>query len=463
MSSDLDVASPSSELAVSVRHVTKSFEIYATPRERLKQFVLPRVRKLLGLPARQYFRSFSALTDVSFDIRKGETVGIIGRNGAGKSTLLQILCGTLTPTGGTVQINGRVAALLELGAGFNGEFTGRENVYMNAGILGLTEAEIDARFADIVAFADIGDFLEQPVKTYSSGMFVRLAFAVAVHVDADILIVDEALSVGDVYFQAKCIGHMKRLMQNGVTVLFVSHDTSSVKALCAQAVYLNRGNVAAVGATDAVVEAYYSDGIKDRQADIGSEPTTGGTTAKVDLPAPDNAFELEEQATFRHTAAFHRVQSGKAEFLNVQLLDEQGRKVEAVDFGQKVTLRMKFRSALPAALLGCGYHVRDRNGFDVIYSDTGIEHCHFSDVADNEVVVIDWSFNVMLREGDYVISSVLSVPLDLSISNAEICDWVPAAVSMKVGRGHSLPIHAAAYWPNEVKTFRTHAEAVAQP
>lgn len=458
MSSELDI--PASKLAVSVRHVTKSFEIYSSPRERLKQFVLPRLRRLLRLPPRQYFKSFSAVTDVSFDILKGETVGIIGRNGAGKSTLLQILCGTLTPSSGTVQINGRVAALLELGAGFNGDFTGRENIYMNAGILGLSDVEIDARFSDIVAFADIGDFLEQPVKTYSSGMFVRLAFAVAVHVDADILIVDEALSVGDVYFQAKCIGHMKRLMQTGVTVLFVSHDTSSVKALCSKAVYLNRGLVIAAGLTDEVVEAYYTDGIKDRQAEFATELALE-TTAE-NPRSPEDVSDHAEQACFRTTAAFHRVQSGKAEFLNVQLLDETGRRLEAVDFGQKVILRMKFRSTSREALLGCGYHIRDRNGFDVIYSDTGIEHCHFSDVAGNEIVVIDWGFKVLLKEGDYVISSVLSVPLDLSISSAEICDWVPAAVSMKVGRGHSLPIHAAAYWPNDVKTHRMHTESTTQ-
>lgn len=456
-----DPGTPESNLAVSVRNVTKSFEIYSTPRERLKQFVLPRLRRLLGLTPRQYFKSFSALTDVSFDIRKGETVGIIGRNGAGKSTLLQILCGTLTPTSGDVQINGRVAALLELGAGFNGEFTGRENIYMNAGILGLDEAEIDSRFSDIVAFADIGEFLEQPVKTYSSGMFVRLAFAVAVHVDADILIVDEALSVGDVYFQAKCIGHMKRLMQNGVTVLFVSHDTSSVKALCAQAVYLNRGNVAAAGSTEDVVEAYYSDGIKDRQVEFEADLPAAESKAQDSQTSDDDA-DLVDEAVFRSNAAFHRVQNGKAEFMNVQLLDERGRKLEAVDFGQQVTLRMKFRSASKAALLGCGYHIRDRNGFDVIYSDTGIEHCHFSDVLENEIVLIDWTFKVLLKEGDYVISCVVSVPIDLSISSAEICDWVPVAVSMKVGRGKSLPIHAAAYWPNDVKTYRTHAESIAQ-
>lgn len=455
MSSDMSAAPD--ELAVRIRHVTKSFEIYASPRERLKQFILPRLRRLFGLQRHDYFKSFAALSDVSFDIRRGETVGIIGRNGAGKSTLLQILCGTLTPSSGTVQMNGRVAALLELGAGFNGEFTGRENIYMNAGILGLEQAEIDARFSDIVRFADIGDFLDQPVKTYSSGMFVRLAFAVAVHVDADILIVDEALSVGDIYFQAKCMEHMKRLMQEGVTVLFVSHDTSAVKALCTKAVYLDRGKVAAAGSTDDVVEAYYSAGIRERQSQAVIAPGLDVSDSAAQSQSPVDAADLLEEKSFRENSGFHRTQNGKAEFLNVQLLGEDGRKLEAVDFGQKVVLRMKFRSAANVALLGVGYHIRDRNGFDVIYSDTGIEDCHFTDVAKDETVVIDWAFRVSLREGDYVISAVLSVPLDLSIAKAEICDWVPVAVSMKVGRGHSLPIHAAAYWPNDVRSYRTHA------
>ena len=256
----------SSEISIKVENLSKCYQIYDQPRDRLKQFIVPRLQRAIGQPSRQYFREFWALKDVSFEVKRGETVGIIGRNGAGKSTLLQILCGTLSPTQGNVEIKGRVAALLELGSGFNPEFTGRENVYMNASVLGLSNQEIDARLDEIIAFADIGDFLDQPVKTYSSGMYIRLAFAVVVHVDADILIVDEALSVGDMYFQAKCMAHMKRLMNSGVTVLFVSHDTSAVKALCARAVYLDHGKVVAIGPTDDVVEAYYSAGIKSMQS-----------------------------------------------------------------------------------------------------------------------------------------------------------------------------------------------------
>ena len=202
----------SSEIAIKVENLSKCYHIYDQPRDRLKQMILPRLQRAAGAASKQYFREFWALKDVSFEVKKGETVGIIGRNGSGKSTLLQMICGTLNPTSGSVQTHGRIAALLELGAGFNPEFTGRENVYLNAAVLGLGYEEIEARFDQIAAFADIGDFIEQPVKTYSSGMMVRLAFAVAIHADPEILIVDEALSVGDAYFQAKCAHRIRSII-----------------------------------------------------------------------------------------------------------------------------------------------------------------------------------------------------------------------------------------------------------
>ncbi len=193
------------DTAIKVSNLSKCYQIYEAPSDRLKQFVVPRLQRLIGRLPKQYFREFWALKDVSFEVKKGETVGIIGRNGSGKSTLLQLICGTLSPSAGNLEVNGRVAALLELGSGFNVEFTGRENIYMNASILGLSQKEIDDRFDEIVAFADIGQFIEQPVKTYSSGMMVRLAFAVIAHVEADILVVDEALAVGDAFFTQKCM------------------------------------------------------------------------------------------------------------------------------------------------------------------------------------------------------------------------------------------------------------------
>jgi lipopolysaccharide transport system ATP-binding protein len=246
----------SNDIAIRVSNLSKCYQIYDTPRDRLKQFVVPRLQGLAGQTPRQYFREFWALKDVSFEVKKGETVGIIGRNGSGKSTLLQNICGTLNPTSGSIQTNGRIAALLELGSGFNPEFTGRENVYMNAAILGLSREEVDARFDDIAAFADIGQFIEQPVKTYSSGMYIRLAFAVAINVTPDILIVDEALSVGDIRFQTKCIKAINEIKENGSTILFVTHSAGQIEALCNRAIWLNDGQVKADGAPKNLMRRY---------------------------------------------------------------------------------------------------------------------------------------------------------------------------------------------------------------
>lgn len=246
----------SSEIAIKVENLSKCYHIYDQPRDRLKQFVLPRLQSAIGLQAKQYFREFWALRDVSFEIKRGETVGIIGRNGSGKSTLLQMICGTLNPTGGSIQAQGRIAALLELGSGFNPEFTGRENVYLNAAVLGLSGAEIDRRFDEIVAFADIGDFINQPVKTFSSGMMVRLAFSVAINVEPQILVVDEALSVGDELFQRKCFSRIEAMRKAGVTILFVSHSGSTVVELCDRAILLDSGELLASGKPKQIVGRY---------------------------------------------------------------------------------------------------------------------------------------------------------------------------------------------------------------
>lgn len=245
--------------------IGKSYRIWKDPASRLKAPLFDALRSLI--PARfrpdrpessPYFHDFKALKDVSFSVRRGETIGIIGRNGSGKSTLLQIICGTLQPTSGTVSVNGRVAALLELGSGFNPEFTGRENVFLNASILGVSRDEIEKKLGEILSFADIGEFIDQPVKTYSSGMMVRLAFAVSVCIEPDLLIVDEALSVGDVFFQQKCFDRLRKLQEQGVSLLFVSHDMSAVRNLCDRCVLLNGGEVAFDGSPDDAVSLYYT-------------------------------------------------------------------------------------------------------------------------------------------------------------------------------------------------------------
>lgn len=242
-------ASQGDDIAIRVENLNKCYQIYDKPRDRLLQ--------MLAFGRKQYYREFWALKNVSFDVKKGETVGIIGRNGSGKSTLLQMICGTLNPTSGSIQANGRIAALLELGSGFNPEFTGRENVYLNATVLGLSGEEIDACFDEIAAFADIGEFIDQPVKIYSSGMYVRLAFAVAINVKPDILIVDEALAVGDEPFQRKCYSRIERIKDGGATILLVTHAANTITQMCSRALLLDLGSRFYMGDPKLAVESYY--------------------------------------------------------------------------------------------------------------------------------------------------------------------------------------------------------------
>jgi lipopolysaccharide transport system ATP-binding protein len=247
----------SSDVAIKVDNLSKCYHVYDKPQDRLKQSLLPRLRRFLGKPEKQYHRDFWAVRDVSFHIPKGQTIGIIGQNGSGKSTLLQMICGTLTPSSGAIATEGRVAALLELGSGFNPDFSGRDNVYMNAALLGLEKSEIDERFDRIVEFADIGKFINEPIKSYSSGMMVRLAFSVQAQIDPDILIVDEALSVGDAKFQAKCFERLRQLKENGTSILLVTHSSEQIVTHCDHAILLDKGVVLEQGDPKTVVNRYH--------------------------------------------------------------------------------------------------------------------------------------------------------------------------------------------------------------
>ena len=238
------------ETVINLAHITKIYRLYNRPQDRFKE--------TFSLSHKKYSRDFYALKDISFQIERGESVGFVGKNGSGKSTLLKILTGVLSPTGGTKQIDGRISALLELGAGFNMEFTGMENIYLNGTIMGISREEMEKRIDSIVAFADIGDFIWQPVKTYSSGMFVRLAFAVAIHVDPEILIVDEALAVGDTRFQMKCMDKFMEFMQAGKTILFVSHDVNMIKRFCSRVIWINEGDMVMDGAAEVVTDQKWS-------------------------------------------------------------------------------------------------------------------------------------------------------------------------------------------------------------
>lgn len=267
--------------SIRVSGLSKRYEIYARPADRLKQMILPKAQRLIGRKPKDYFKEFWAVRNVTFDVQRGETVGIIGRNGSGKSTLLQLICGTLYPTLGTKSVRGRIAALLELGAGFNVEFTGKENVFLSGLLYGIPEQELRRRYQSIVDFADIGDFIDQPVKTYSSGMYVRLAFAIIAHVDADTLVIDEALSVGDVRFTQKCMRFLRDFQTRG-TLLFVSHDSGAVINLCQRAIWLDHGRVVTDGSARDVVERYLAEQHAADRAELGQSVTM--VPANADKP-----------------------------------------------------------------------------------------------------------------------------------------------------------------------------------
>ncbi|MBB5020520.1 lipopolysaccharide transport system ATP-binding protein [Chitinivorax tropicus] len=286
----------SNEYSIRVNELGKRYEVYATPRDRMKQFIVPALQRLSGCQPSSYYQEFWALQDISFEIRKGEAFGVVGRNGSGKSTLLQLITGTLAPTVGTVETNGRIAALLELGSGFNPEFTGRENVYLNAMLLGMTREEVEVRFDKIASFADIGAHLDQPVKTYSSGMLVRLAFAVQVQIEPDILIVDEALAVGDALFQKRCFSRIEKLLSDGVTLLFVSHDQESVRTLTHRAILLKGGRAVSMGTASQVLLAYRKLLHEEESAyfaQLTSKPLNDGAASPIGSDKKENLVVLE--------------------------------------------------------------------------------------------------------------------------------------------------------------------------
>jgi lipopolysaccharide transport system ATP-binding protein len=360
----------SSEPAVQVRGLSKCFQIYGKPHDRLKQSLYPRLQRIAGKTPHRYYREFWALRDINFDIERGQTVGVIGRNGSGKSTLLQIICGTLNPTGGTVRTRGRIAALLELGSGFNPDFTGRENVFLNAAILGLSQSEIEARYDEIAAFADIGEFLHQPVKTYSSGMMVRLAFAVIAHVQADILVVDEALAVGDAFFTQKCMRFIRRFQSDGGTILFVSHDMVAVTSICQTALLLfpGAGHAPLVGPAEVVCKEYLSQLYDDpgRQQQVETQRASGlspiGPTNanRVLLQAASPERNMYSVSGFRTDA--EQFGQGAATIVDAGFFDDANNRMDSVEGGRSarfvVTAQVHRQIPFPAI----GIMIKDRLG-----------------------------------------------------------------------------------------------------
>lgn len=407
----------SNEIAISVKNLSKRYEVYDHPGDRLKQFLLPRLRNFLGLNNKQYFREFWALNDVTFQVKKGDTVGIIGRNGCGKSTLLQMICGTLTPTSGAVEVTGRVAALLELGSGFNPEFTGRENIYMSASVLGLCNDEILNRFNNIEAFADIGDFIERPVKTYSSGMVLRLAFAVIANVDADILIIDEALAVGDAFFTQKCMRFLRGFMENG-TILFVSHDTGAVVNLCSHAIFLNKGVFKKEGTPKEVTQLYLAELYESTQGvsiDNGSSTQINNNTEN----ARDMRIDFINKTSLRNDVEIFKFKStapsfgkGFGRIISVRLLDSTGYPLSWIVGGEKVSIEIICRAKKSILSPIIGFYLNDKLGQPIFGDNTYLtyiknplkilpnqEFSAFFEFRMPTLPVGDYSLTVALAEG----------------------------------------------------------------
>lgn len=366
-----------SEIAIEVSNISKSFSSQGSSARRVARLLLGRPQPAAG--------AFNALADISFTVRKGETLGIIGSNGAGKSTLLQIICGTLYPTSGQVTVKGKLAALLELGAGFNPEFTGRENVYLSAAVYGLTHEQIDARLSEILSFAEIGEFIDQPVKTYSSGMFVRLAFAIIAHVDAQILVIDEALAVGDIYFTQKCMRFLKTFAQTG-TLLFVSHDTTTVVNLCDRAVWLKQGVLQKLGSARDVSEAYLSSVYENKLPE------------KVTVSSHDNnAFESAQFGV------------GGGRILSCALFNAQGDNLHLLDHAQTVTVQVKVEALQAIHSPIVGFFVKNRLGQHVFGDNTIQLLPQWQTMAAGEVCVIRFSFSMpLLATGDYSVGAALA-------------------------------------------------------
>jgi len=444
-------------VAIKAEHLTKIYKIYERDIDRLKETFHPFHKK--------YSKDFYALNDISFEIRRGENIGLVGKNGAGKSTLLKIITGVLTPTSGNLIVNGKIASLLELGAGFNPEMTGIENIYMNGLLMGHTREIMDEKVHDIINFADIGDFINQPVKTYSSGMFARLAFAVNAFVEPDILIVDEALSVGDAFFQSKCMDKMRSMIQGGVTVIFVSHDTFAVKNLCERAFLMKSGRILMDAPAKEVVEVYRNMLLESR-GELSQEQSQRQSDFVENLRGNTNKLSSESisienlergKDIFTKNATYQRIGDKRAVFDNVQLLNLDGELISEVIFGQEVVLRMIIRFQKDVACLGMGYHIRNATGIDLIYTDSRFNDTKaIFDAKSGEIYVIDWKFKVELRQELYDIACVISTPLDETLSSAEMCDFIPCALQFNVVSPNSFLSLPGGYvhWHNDLKIRR---------
>ena len=423
-----------SNLAISVREVTKVYRLYEKPIDRLKES--------LSLTKKKLHKDFFALDKLSFEVKKGETVGIIGTNGSGKSTILKIITGVLTPTTGTVEVDGNISALLELGAGFNSDYTGMENIYMNGTMMGFSREQMDEKIPDILEFADIGDFVYQPVKTYSSGMFVRLAFALAINVEPEILIVDEALSVGDVFFQSKCYARMEQMMKNGTTILMVSHDMGSIIKYCDKVVLLNRGKFVAEGDAGEMVDLYkkilanqmddLAAALSERSSADGAAGDAAGAESSLsgsagtgttgDPGSPKEGSGGDDDAGKENGRAegyfgmplmkrkmtlnpdVQEYGDRRAEFLDLGTLDGNGNVTNLLLKGEMFTIREIIRFHAPLAMPIFTYTIRDKKGTDLSGTNTMFEGCDVRPVKAGDTYEVRFTQKMTLQGGEYLLS-----------------------------------------------------------
>lgn len=385
----------SEKVAISVENVSKVYKLYEKPSDRMKEAL-----GLKKVPVKEHF----ALDTVSFQVGRGETVGIIGTNGSGKSTILKIITGVLNPTGGRVEIDGRISALLELGAGFNMEYTGIENIYLNGTMMGFSNEEIEARMDDILNFADIGEFVHQPVKTYSSGMFVRLAFAVAINIEPEILIVDEALSVGDVFFQSKCYHKFEEFKRMGKTILFVSHDLSSISKYCDRVVLLDKGHKRAEGAPKQIVDMYKKLLVNQLNSDEGPDTVSGkkaGNTAVSDEAQGDRSEWKRSLVLNPQIVEYGEKQ---AEIIDFAVLDKEGQISNAVEKGEMCTIKMKVKTNREVENPIFAFTIKNLQGTEITGTNSYFEGQEIGDLPAGAEKEITFEQEMNLQGGEYLIS-----------------------------------------------------------
>ena len=447
----------SQDTVISLDQVSKEYKLFKKPYLRVVETFYP--------GKKQFHTPFKALDEVSFSVRKGEFLGIIGKNGSGKSTLLQLICGIIQASSGKIQVNGKISALLELGAGFNPEFTGRENVYLNATILGFSKEEIDKKFAAIVEFADIGDFIDRPIKMYSSGMVIRLAFAVQANVEPDILVVDEALSVGDSYFQAKCTKLMGGLMEKGVTILFVTHDITSVPLLCNRAIYLESGKIKSIGPALDVVDSYLRD-LRDEQYRNGIEKDIKSKDAALDdqiqlndhgehetngicRTSPEHFEKLNivtRNKKFADRVSRYRYGTGGARILFLEMIGENGLSSDIFSFREKVTVRAHIKVNRDVDALNCCLLIRNKQGIEIMHCTTREYGYSFGEIKKGTCLEVDICFENILKPMDgYFIH--YTVNNTYSLENQEILDLIELATVFRVSPDKENPIYYLIWHP----------------